>query len=110
MTTQAHSIVAPTPLARRVAATLVIAYALISIIPLVWIVLTGFKSPPDSIAYPPKMIFTPTLEGYVNLFTTRTRQTPEFMASLPPAETWYDALVRKRNMVIAGPSNVVQRF
>jgi multiple sugar transport system permease protein len=110
MTTQAHSIVAPTPLARRVAATLVIAYALISIIPLVWIVLTGFKSPPDSIAYPPKMVFTPTLEGYVNLFTTRTRQTPEFMASLPPAETWYDALVRKRNMVIAGPSNVVQRF
>ena len=110
MTTQAHSIVAPTPVARRVAATLVIAYALISIIPLVWIVLTGFKSPPDSISYPPKMIFTPTLEGYVNLFTTRTRQTPEFMASLPPAETWYDSLVRKRNMVIAGPSNVVQRF
>ncbi len=110
MTTQAHSIVAPTPFARRVAATLVIAYALISIIPLVWIVLTGFKSPPDSIAYPPKMVFTPTLEGYVNLFTTRSRQTPEFMASLPPAETWYDSLVRKRNMVIAGPSNVVQRF
>jgi multiple sugar transport system permease protein len=110
MTTQAHSIVAPTPLARRVAATLVIAYALVSIIPLVWIVLTGFKSPPDSIAYPPKMVFTPTLEGYVNLFTTRSRQTPEFMASLPPAETWYDSLVRKRNMVIAGPSNVVQRF
>ena len=110
MTTQAHSIVAPTPLARRVAATLVIAYALISIIPLVWIVLTGFKSPPDSIAYPPKMVFTPTLEGYVNLFTTRSRQTPEFMASLPPPETWYDKLVRSRNMVIAGPSNVVGRF
>ena len=110
MTTQAHSIVAPTPLARKISATLVIGYALITMIPLVWIVLTSFKSPPDSIAYPPRMIFTPTLEGYVNLFTTRTRQTPEFMASLPPAETWYDALVRKRNMVIAGPSNVVQRF
>jgi multiple sugar transport system permease protein len=110
MTTQAHSIVAPTPLARKISATLVIGYALITMIPLVWIVLTSFKSPPDSIAYPPRMIFTPTLEGYVNLFTTRTRQTPEFMASLPPAETWYDTLVRKRNMVIAGPSNVVQRF
>jgi multiple sugar transport system permease protein len=110
MTTQAHSIVAPTPFARKISATLVIGYALITMIPLVWIVLTSFKSPPDSIAYPPRMIFTPTLEGYVNLFTTRTRQTPEFMASLPPAETWYDALVRKRNMVIAGPSNVVQRF
>jgi multiple sugar transport system permease protein len=108
--TQAHSVVAPTPLARKMAATLVIAYALVTMVPLVWIVLTSFKSPPDSIAYPPRMVFTPTLEGYVNLFTTRSRQTPEFMASLPPAETWYDALVRKRNMVIAGPSNVVQRF
>ena len=108
--TEAHSVVAPTPLARRVAAAIVIAYALITMIPLLWIVVTGFKSPPDSISYPPKLIFTPTLEGYVNLFTTRTRQPPEFMASLPPAETWYDALVRKRNMVIAGPSNVVQRF
>ena len=42
------------------------------------------------------MIFQPTLEGYVNLFTTRSRQTPEFMASLPPAETWYDELVREQ--------------
>ena len=32
------------------------------------------------------------------------------MASLPPAETWYDALVRSRNMVIAGPSKFGQRF
>ena len=56
------------------------------------------------------MLFTPSLEGYVNLFTTRTRQTPEYMASLPPATAWYDKLVRSRNMVIAGPSNVVQRF
>jgi multiple sugar transport system permease protein len=41
--------------------------------PLAWIFSTGFKTPPDSIAYPPKVIFEPTLEGYVNLFTTRTR-------------------------------------
>jgi multiple sugar transport system permease protein len=108
--TQAHSVVAPTPLAKRIAAALVIAYALVSMAPLAWIVLTSFKTPPDSISYPPKVLFSPSLEGYVNLFTTRTRQTPEFMASLPPAETWYDALVRKRNMVIAGPSNVVERF
>jgi multiple sugar transport system permease protein len=108
--TQAHSVVAPTPRSRRVAAAIVIVYAIVTMLPLAWIVLTSFKSPPDSISYPPKVLFQPTLEGYVNLFTTRTRQTPEFMASLPPAETWYDALVRKRNMVIAGPSNVVQRF
>ena len=54
-------------------------------IPLVWIFLTGFKSPPDSISYPPKVFFEPTLEGYCNLFTTRTRQTPEYIEQPRPA-------------------------
>jgi multiple sugar transport system permease protein len=109
-TAQSYSVVAPSATSRRVAATLVILYALITMIPLMWIVLTSFKTPPDSISYPPKVVFSPSLEGYVNLFTTRTRQTPEFMATLPPATSWYDKLVRSRNMVIAGPSNVIQRF
>ncbi len=108
--TAAHSVVEPTPLAKRVASVIVVAYALITIIPLFWIVATSFKTPPDSIAYPPKVLFSPSLEGYVNLFTTRTRQTPEYMASLPAPTAWYDKLVRSRNMVIAGPSNVVGRF
>src|SRR5882757_6762537 len=108
--TQAHSVVARTAMSRRIAGAIVVVYALVTMIPLLWIVLTGLKTPPDSIAYPPKLIFTPSLEGYVNLFTTRTRQTPEYMATLPPATAWYDKLVRSRNMVIAGPSNVVQRF
>jgi multiple sugar transport system permease protein len=88
----------------------VIAYALVAIIPIAWIVLTSFKTPSDAIAYPPKVLFTPSLEGYVNVFTQRTRQTPEYMASLPPATTWYDALVRSRNMVIAGPSRFAERY
>ena len=95
---------------RWVAGAVVILYALITMLPLVWIFVTGFKTPPDSIAYPPKLVFEPTLEGYVNVFTTRSRQTAEYIASLPPAETWYDELVRSRNMVIAGPSKFGQRF
>ena len=106
----ARSVVEPTSASRRIAGLLVIAYALISLIPIVWIVLTGFKTPNDAIAYPPKVFFEPSLEGYVNLFTTRTRQTPEYMASLPPPETWYDELVRSRNMVIAGPSRFAERY
>ncbi len=98
------------PWGKRLAAGLVILYALVSIIPLIWIFLTGFKSPQDSISYPPKMVFSPTMEGYVNVFTTRTRQTPEYMETLPPPETWYDELVRSRSMVIAGPSKFGQRF
>jgi multiple sugar transport system permease protein len=108
--TAAHSVVEPTPRARAVAGVIVIGYALLSLIPLLWIFATGFKTPPDSIAYPPKLVFTPTLEGYVNVFTTRSRQSPEYMASLPPAETWWDELVRSRNMVIAGPSKFGERF
>ena len=95
---------------RRLSAAVVVLYALITMVPLLWIVLTGFKTPPDSIAYPPKIVFEPSLEGYVNLFTTRTRQTPEYIASLPPAETWYDRLVRSRSMVIAGPSKFGERY
>jgi multiple sugar transport system permease protein len=106
----AHSVVEPTPLAKRIAAAIVIAYALISMIPLIWIGLTGFKTPPDSISYPPKIVFEPSLEGYINLFTTRTRQTPAFIATLPPPTTWYDRLVRSRNMVIAGPSKFLPRY
>ena len=110
MTTSAHSVVQASPLSRAIAATLVIGYASIAILPLLWIFLTGFKTPTDSIAYPPKILFEPSAEGYVNLFTTRSRQTPEFLASLPPPETWYERLARSRNMVIAGPSKVVPRF
>ncbi len=107
---QAWSVVAPSGTAKTVAGTLVIVYALITMIPLAWIVMTSFKTPPDSIAYPPKLVFTPSIEGYCNLFTTRTRQTPEYIAALPPAETECDRVVRSRNMVIAGPSNVIPRF
>jgi multiple sugar transport system permease protein len=106
----AHSVVEPGAVTKRVAGALVIAYALITLIPLVWIVLTSFKTPPDSIAYPPKLMFTPSMEGYCNLFTTRTRQTPEYLAAMPAPTGYCDSVVRTRNMVIAGPSNVIPRF
>jgi multiple sugar transport system permease protein len=106
----AHSVVEPSSRAKTVAGTLVIVYALITMIPLLWIFLTGFKSPPDSISYPPKVFFEPTLEGYCNLFTTRSRQTPEYMMTLPPPASTCDEIARRRNMVIAGPSNYAPRF
>ena len=51
-----------------------------------------------------------SIEGYCNLFTTRTRQTPEYINSLGPATDFCDEVTRKRNMVIAGPSNFLPRF
>ena len=55
-------------------------YAVITMVPLLWILLTSIKSPPDSISYPPKVVFEPSIEGYCNLFTTRSRQTEDYIA------------------------------
>jgi multiple sugar transport system permease protein len=49
----AHSVVEPTPRSKRLAMTVVVLYALITLVPLMWILLTSIKSPPDSISYPP---------------------------------------------------------
>jgi multiple sugar transport system permease protein len=105
-----HSVTEPSRLQKWVAGILVVGYALVTIMPLAWIIATGFKSPSDAIAYPPKLVYEPTLEGYVNLFTTRSRATPETLATLGPPQTWYDAIVRQYDMVISGPSRYGERF
>jgi multiple sugar transport system permease protein len=106
----AYSVTEPTPAAKWIAGVLVTLYAVITLLPLVWIISTGFKTGPDSIAYPPKIVSDFSLEGYVNLFTTRTRVSAEEFAALPPPETWYDRIVRQQGMVIAGPSRYGERF
>jgi multiple sugar transport system permease protein len=110
MTTNAHSVVAPSLTSQRIAGTIVVLYALIALVPLIWIVMTSFKTPTDSISYPPKVIFTPSLDGYCNLFTTRSRQTPEYIAQLPPPAGMCEEAARSRNLVIVGPSNYIPRF
>ncbi|ANY82813.1 sugar ABC transporter permease (plasmid) [Microvirga ossetica] len=106
----AHSVVEPSSLTKRIAGILVVLYAIITMVPLGWIVLTGFKSPPDSISYPPKILFDPTLEGYCNLFTTRSRQTAEYLASLPPPSGTCESIARARNLVVVSESKFVPRF
>jgi multiple sugar transport system permease protein len=106
----AYSVTEPSKASKTIAGVLVVIYAIITLLPLVWIISTGFKSGPDSISYPPKVVFEPSLEGYVNLFTTRTRIAQEDFNNLPPAQTWYDEVVRDQGMVIAGPSRFGERF
>ncbi|NCV59534.1 MAG: carbohydrate ABC transporter permease, partial [Betaproteobacteria bacterium] len=66
--------------------------------------------PGDAISYPPKLVFEPTLQGYCNLFTTRSRQTPEYIAALPPAQDQCEQMARDENMVVVGKSNYTARF
>jgi len=105
-----HSPLDPRPWARALAGVLVIGYAVVSLIPLLWIFMAGFRTPEDAIAYPPKVLAEPSLIGYVNLFTTRTRVTPEQLAAAPPPANWYEKLVRDQQMVIAGPSRFADRY
>lgn len=106
----AHSVTDPSTASKWLAGILVGLYAVITLIPLLWIISTSFKSGPDSISYPPKVVFQPTLEGYVNLFTTQSRPSAEDLAKLPPPTTWYDKITRERGMIISGPSRYGQRF
>jgi len=104
------SVTDPSPRIKWIAGILVVGYAIITLIPLLWIIATGFKSPADSIAYPPVVVFEPTLEGYVNLFTNRTRATEDMLEQAGPAATWYDEIARSRGTVITGPSRYGERF
>ena len=110
MRTVPHSPLEPTSFAKWFAGIVVIGYAVISLVPLAWIFMTSFRTPEDAIAYPPKIVAQPSLIGYVNLFTTRSRVSAEELAALPPAATWYEGLVRDQQMILAGPSRFKDRY
>jgi multiple sugar transport system permease protein len=109
-TSVAHSVVEASARTKWLSGIVVIVYALVTITPLLWIFLTSFKTPADAIAYPPKVFSELSLEGYCDLFTVHSRQTPEFMATLPPPDGYCSRMARERGMVIAGPSKTPGRF
>jgi multiple sugar transport system permease protein len=104
------SVTEPSQRQKWCAGILVIGYAIITLLPLVWIIATGFKSSPDSISYPPKVLFQPTVEGYVNLFTTQTRLSNEAAAAPQDELPWFEKIVRKKGNTIVGPSRFSERF
>ncbi len=105
-----HSPLEPSTASKWFAGFVVIGYALLSLIPLAWILMTSLRTPQDAIAYPPKLVTTPSLVGYVNLFTTRSRVAPQELEALPPASSWYEGLVREQQMILVGPSRFGDRY
>lgn len=105
-----HSPLEPSALSRWIAGVLVIGYALVSLIPLVWIFMTSVRTPSDAIAYPPKVVAEVSAVGYVNLFTTRSRVSAQDLAALPPPATWYEQIVRDQQMILAGASRFIDRY
>jgi multiple sugar transport system permease protein len=106
----AHSVVDASARTKWISGVVVVIYALVTITPLLWIFLTSFKTSADAVAYPPKVFSQLSLEGYCNLFNISSRQTPEFMASLPPPQGYCARIARERGMIIAGPSKTPGRL
>ncbi len=58
---------------KNIRAVVVLALALVGLVPIFAMGITAFKSRADVVSVPPKVIFSPTLEGFVFLLTERSQ-------------------------------------
>jgi multiple sugar transport system permease protein len=98
---------------RAARVTLSVVAAVVLLIPVYWMGTTAFKSRADAISAPPKLFFTPTLEGFVYLFTDRSllnqarvRRQRERIDEL----NWYERIALEGGQQITGPSQYVNRL
>jgi multiple sugar transport system permease protein len=92
----------------RLLAAIVIAF--IMLIPVIWIGMTAIKSRPDATAVPPKVIFTPSWDGFIGLFTNRTMiQSPTELAAQRARTdlSFWERQALIRGLKILGPSKFV---
>jgi multiple sugar transport system permease protein len=99
--------------AQSIRASVTVMLAALTLIPVVWMGMTAFKSYPDAVASPPKVIFKPTMEGVVTLLTKRRA----FMSEEQKTEyaqsknlNWADKLMLKSGQAIIGQSEYVNRL
>jgi multiple sugar transport system permease protein len=89
--------------------------ALIILIPIFVMLITAFKSRADITTPPPKLIFTPTLEGFVFLLTDRAivaaSRLPEFQERAAAGEmNLFERIAFEGGLEITGPSDYVFRL
>ncbi|MFN2201556.1 MAG: carbohydrate ABC transporter permease [Caldilineaceae bacterium] len=97
---------------RTVRILLITAIAVIMLIPVYWMGATAFKSRADVIAIPPKALFTPKLEGFVNLLTDRAVLNKVRLERLREQEdlSLFERIAIDNGQVITGPSPYVSRL
>ena len=61
-------------------AAAVIMLAALTLIPVIWMGMTAFKSRSDAVASPPKVIFEPTMEGFIGLLYDRRQLNEQQLA------------------------------
>lgn len=97
---------------KSVRAVAAIVLCAIFLIPVLWMLMTSFKPQKDVVTVPPKLFFTPSLQGFVNLFWERSGLTETRMAQVEQRAdlTWVDQVALAQGQEIIGPSQYVKRL
>ncbi len=95
--------------ARAVVATIV---CIIFLIPVVWMGMSAVKPRAEIVTVPPKVIFQPSLDGFVGLFTQRVTVKKGELEELLKQEdlSLWERISLERGMKIIGPSQFVGRL
>ncbi|MEO7909364.1 MAG: carbohydrate ABC transporter permease [Roseiflexaceae bacterium] len=95
---------------RAIIATLL---CLLYLFPVVWMLATAFKPRDQIISVPPKVFFTPTLDGFVALFyqrSTMTKIQQQRMQAQVDQLSWAERVAFRSGLKIIGPSQYVSRL
>ena len=102
-------------LTHNLRAIIVILIAIIILIPIFVMINTAFKTRPEVVSVPPKLIYNPTLEGFVLLLTERAIASPAVLEELKAAAemgelSLFDRIALESGQQITGPSQYVSRL
>jgi multiple sugar transport system permease protein len=102
-------------LTHNLRAIIVIVIAIVILIPIFVMVNTAFKTRPEVVSVPPKLIYSPTLEGFVLLLTERAIASPATLEQLQAAADLgelglFDRIALASGQEITGPSQYVTRL
>jgi multiple sugar transport system permease protein len=102
-------------LVRTIRALLVVGLMIVGLIPVFVMGITAFKTRADVVHVPPKVLFKPTLEGFVFLLTERAVVAQSRLAAFEEAaETGelglFDRIALNSGQEVTGPSDYVQRL
>ncbi len=100
-------------LLKRIRALLVVIFAAIALIPVFVMIITAFKSRIEVVNVPPRVIFEPTLEGFVFLLTERSQMAKAAMeAARANTEDLglFDRVALRAGQQINGPSDFARRL
>ena len=98
---------------KKIRAIIVIIVAIILLVPVAIMAITAFKSRSDVVSVPPRLIFEPTLEGFVFLLTERSQLSSEALEEAKAnAENLgiFDRVALENGQRINGPSDFIKRL